>query len=61
MRVTIEIMAAKYQEPRKADIVPNMEALHRAIHAVPPTSPADVLLLVDTLSILEGIYQKLPD
>ncbi len=57
MRVTIEIRAPKHREPRKSDILVNIEALNRAIHAAPP---ADVTALVDTLSILEGIYQKLP-
>lgn len=58
MRVTIEIRAAEHDDPRKADMLRNMEALRRAVHAAPP---ADVTLLVDTLSILEGIYQKLPE
>lgn len=58
MDMLITIHAPKYREPVKRDMLVNIDALNRAIQAAPPS---DVTALEDTLSILEGIYQKLPD
>jgi hypothetical protein len=60
MTVTIEIRQGRYHDPEvyKEDMQKNIDALNRAIKGTPLC--ADDILLLDTLSIIEGIQKKLP-
>ena len=62
MRITIEIRNRNPHTdyPNKGHIQQNIDALRRAIYRNPPTEEDDQLLM-DTLSILEGIQRELPD
>lgn len=60
MHVTIEILNPLTAYPTKAHIQTNIDALTRALRNE-PRQAADDQLLVDTLSILEGIQRELPD
>lgn len=61
MRVTIELKtgARPHRPVQKSDMDRNIEALQRAIDHKPRTA-LDDQLLIDTLSILEGLKNALP-
>ena len=59
MKVTIEVLAgAMHRDPRKEDIDMNIAALQRSIEGKKLCN--DDILLIDTISILEGIKKELP-
>ena len=59
MQVTIELLAGPHHtKPTKSDVQKNIDALERAIAGKPLCS--DWVLLTDTLSILQGIQDRLP-
>ena len=58
MKVTIEILyGPKKMEPGLNSCEPNINALERAIEG--KSSPADLILLQDTISILEAIQREI--
>ena len=58
MQVTIEILyGPKKMEPGPYSCEPNIEALERAIEG--KLTPVDMILLNDTISILEAIQKEI--
>ena len=61
MLIKIELCAGRdAQEPHKSDIQKNIDALRRVVDGKTKTGVDDVLIL-DTISVLEGIKKRLPD
>jgi hypothetical protein len=59
MEVTIKVYAGNpRREPDKGDIQRNIDAIKRAATGKPECG--DMVLYLDTVSILEGIQRKLP-
>lgn len=61
MKVTIDLCAGptSFRKPTKHDIQKNIDALERAIKGKPLA--CDMVLLMDTKSILQGIQNQLPN
>lgn len=60
MIVKVEVLAGNdHKEPKKSDIDKNIAAVERAISG--KSQAGDFVSLTDTLSILKGIRQQLPN
>ena len=58
MKIMIELLAgSNKRDPKPADMDKNIEALRRAVDGKPQAR--DFILLMDTISILEGIKEQL--
>lgn len=61
MKVEIDLLAGpNAHQATKADIQKNIEALRKAIDGK-PLNVIDTTLLYDTLTILTGLQEKLPE
>lgn len=59
MKVTIEIASgAEHREPRRGDFDKQIAALDKASDGK-PLSPAEQLLVFDSMTIIQGIKRKL--